>query len=217
LIAASVATAFTNLVLDRGRWRIGVFVAPRLALRDFAYGALLAALCVCVADVLIAPRHAVDGGFPWSELWIVYVPAAIQEELVFRAIVFQKARMWNRTIAIAMSALVFASLHTMNGGITPIAILNLFIAGIFLALAYEVGERLWLPIAFHLTWNVVSGPILGYGVSGYATKSTLFVTKRYGYGWLTGGAFGLEGSICATLVELAAVSVLLWCRKRRPV
>ena len=217
LIAASAATAFTNLVLDRGRWRIGVFVGPRLALRDFAIGASLAMFCVFVADVLVSPQHAVGGGFPWREVWIVYVPAAIQEELVFRGIVFQKARSWNRTIAIAMSAMVFATMHTMNGDITLIAVANLFIAGVLLALAYEVYERLWLPIAFHLAWNVVSGPILGYGVSGYTTASTVFTTKIHGPAWLTGGAFGLEGSIFATAVELAAVSMLLWLRKRRPV
>jgi len=217
LVAASIATAFTNLVLDRGRWRIGVFVAPRLALRDFASGASLAMFCVFVADVLIAPQHAVGGGFPWRELWIVYVPAAIQEELVFRGIVFQKARAWNRTIAIAMSALVFAALHTMNGDITPIAILNLFIAGILLALTYEAYERLWLPIAFHLAWNVVSGPILGYGVSGYTSESTVFITRLHGPIWRSGGEFGLEGSLCATIVELAAVAMLLWLRKRRPI
>ena len=45
------------------------------------------------------------------------------------------------------------------------AILNLILAGILLALAYERFERLWFPIGIHFLWNILSGPILGYGVN----------------------------------------------------
>src|SRR5207248_6674658 len=85
------------------------------------------------------------------------------------------------------------------------------------ALAYEWFERLWFPIGVHLVWNLASGPILGYGVSGYASATTLFVTSGSGRSWLTGGAFGLEGSIWIAMVELIGVAALLWRRKPRPV
>jgi membrane protease YdiL (CAAX protease family) len=221
LLAAGVATAFTNLVIDRGRWRIGLFVAPRLAARDFAIGALFAVCLAGVADVLVLAstglRHLRGTGFPWRELAIVYIPASLHEELVFRGYLFQKIRAWHRSFAIAATAIVFGWLHTINSAVTPIAVINLVIAGVMLALAYEVFERLWLPIGIHFVWNLATGPILGYSVSGYGGEKAVLITSGSGPAWLTGGAFGLEGSIWAGIVELAGVAVLLWARKRRPV
>lgn len=221
LIAAAAATAFTNLVMDRGRWRIGIFVAPHLALRDFAFGAAFAIVLVACGDLLVIAstslRHVRGAGFPWRELLIVYVPASVHEELVFRGYLFQKARAWHRTVAIAFFALTFGALHVMNGHITPVALANLIIAGVMLALAYELYERLWFPIGLHLAWNVFTGPILGYGVSGFASEKTLFLTSGSGPDWLTGGAFGFEGSVWIAVVELTGVAVLLWRRKLRPV
>jgi membrane protease YdiL (CAAX protease family) len=221
LVAASAATAFTNLVIDKGRWRIGLFVRPVLAAREFLLGASLAVCCIGVTDVLIvsttALQHVKGAGFPWRELFIVYIPASVHEELLFRGYLFQKLRAWNRRFAIASSAIVFGALHTINGGITPVALVNLIIAGVLLALAYELFERLWLPIGIHVAWNLLAGPILGYSVSGYNSGKTLLVTVGSGPSWLTGGSFGIEGSVWIGLVELAGVAALLWARKRRTV
>jgi CAAX protease family protein len=221
LIAAAAATAFTNLIIDKGRWRIGLFVPPLLAVREFLLGALLSVCCIGVTDLLILSttslHHVAGNGFPWRELFIVYIPASLHEELVFRGYLFQKLRAWNRPFAIASSAIVFGALHTINGGITSIAIVNLIIAGILLALAYELFERLWLPMGIHLAWNLLTGPILGYSVSGYSSEKTLLITAGSGPDWLTGGSFGIEGSVWIGLVELAGVAALLWARKRRPV
>jgi membrane protease YdiL (CAAX protease family) len=221
LVAAATATAFTNLIVDKGRWRIGLFVPPLLAVREFLLGASLAVCCIGVTDWLIfsttSLHHVAGTGFPWRELFIVYLPASVHEELVFRGYLFQKIRAWNRRFAIASSAIVFGTLHTINGGITPIAIVNLIIAGVLLALAYELFERLWLPIGIHVTWNLLTGPILGYSVSGFSSEKTLLVTLGSGPDWLTGGSFGIEGSVWTGLVELAGVAALLWARKRRTV
>ena len=216
-IAACTATVFTNLVMDRGTWPIGLLVSPRFALPEFVAGAAIGVACIVAIDALIHLPHMAGSGFPTRELFIVYIPAALHEELVFRGYLFQKTRAWNREVAIAASGLVFGGLHLMNGGVTAVAVANIVIGGVMLALAYELYERLWLPIGLHLAWNVTSGPILGYGVSGFATESTVFVTVPRGPEWLSGGRFGIEGSVWATLVELIVVALLLWRQKRRPV
>jgi membrane protease YdiL (CAAX protease family) len=77
-----------------------------------------------------------------------------------------------------------------------------------LGLAYELGRRLWFPIGLHLMWNLASGPILGYEVSGNVSARTLWRTIGTGPVTLTGGGFGLEGSVWATVVEAAAVVIL---------
>jgi membrane protease YdiL (CAAX protease family) len=209
LISAICATAFTIRILERGRWPLGVFVPLRLATRDFVYGALFASVLVLIANLLVVVfsnvRQVAGGGFPVFELVTVFIPAAVHEELLFRGYLFQKTRFWNRAAAIAIMSLVFAAMHGGNQGISVVAIVNLILAGILLALAYERYERLWFPIGIHLTWNILSGPLLGYGVSGYVAKETVFRTIGAGPAWITGGGFGIEGSLWMGLVEVGGI------------
>lgn len=200
-------------VYEQGRWRLGVFVPPAIALRDFALGALFAAVLIGAADVLILAttglHHARGIGFPWRELALVFLPAAVHEELLFRGYIYQKLRTWNRAATIAITSVVFALLHAGNAGVTPLAIVDIVFAGVLLALAYEATGRLWFPIGLHLAWNLASGPILGYDVSGYVARTTVLITRGTGPEWLTGGAFGIEGSVWSVIVELAGIAVIM--------
>jgi hypothetical protein len=220
LVSAAVATGVANALIDRGRWRIGFFVPPSRAIRELTLGLVVAAILIAAIDLgillLSDLRHVRDGGFPWRELWVVFVPAAIQEEFVFRGYVFQRVRAWNRGVAIAGSALVFGLLHAGNSGITPVAIASIVVAGVLLALAYERYERLWFPIGIHIAWNVVSGPILGYDVSGYIPSHEVFRTTGGGNVLVTGGTFGIEGSVVSIIIEAFAVALLLRLNRMRP-
>lgn len=212
LISAVCATAFTVRIIERGRWRVGIVVPPRFAARDFLIGTAFASVLILIADGLVMAssnlRQVHSGGFPAFELLTVFIPAAVHEELAFRGYLFQKMRLWNRPAAIGITSCVFALLHSNNRGISALAIVNLVLAGVLLALAYERYERLWFPIGIHLAWNVLSGPILGYDVSGYAAKATLFRTVGAGPAWVTGGAFGIEGSIWMAVVEVGGIVYL---------
>ncbi|HEV8434059.1 MAG TPA: CPBP family intramembrane glutamic endopeptidase [Thermoanaerobaculia bacterium] len=220
LLSAALATVVANAVVDRGKWHIGFFVAPRLAAKELLLGIGFAALLIAGIDLCILLlsdlRHVRAGGFPWRELWIVFIPAAVQEELVFRGYVFQRVRAWNRGIAIAGSSLVFGFLHAGNSGSTPVAIASIVVAGVMLALAYERYERLWFPIGLHLAWNVLSGPILGYDVSGYIPSHEVFRTIGGGNVLVTGGTFGIEGSVVSVVIEAFAVALLIRLNRMRP-
>lgn len=213
LIAIAVATLVTVAIYERGGWKLGIFVSPPVALRDFAIGVLFATILVLIADGLViattSMRHARGTGFPWIELGLVFAPAVFHEELLFRGYVYQKLRTWSRGGAIAITSIVFALLHGGNSGVTGVAMANILLAGVLLALAYEATERLWLPIGIHLAWNVISGPILGYDVSGYVAARTVFITRGAGPAWLTGGGFGIEGSVWAVVVELLGIAIMI--------
>ena len=217
LVAATVATLATVAIIEGGRWNIGVVVPAQYAARDFAIGIVFAAILIGIADLIVlattSMRHTRGSGFPFAELWIVYVPAAIHEEVLFRGYLFQKIRRWSRPAAIGISSVIFAALHGSNSGINTIAIVNLLLAGVFLCLAYERYERLWLPIGIHLGWNLASGPILGYGVSGFAPEASVLRIAGGGPSWLTGGAFGIEGSVTATAVEGIGIAILFLTRE----
>ena len=212
LISVSVATAATVAIWDRGRWRLGLFVPPRLAVPEFlfgtTFGVLLISMCAALVVLSTSVWHERGSGFPWREALIVYLPAAVHEELLFRGYGFQKLHGWHRGFALFFVALVFAALHMGNVAVSWIGLMNIFLGGLLLGLAYERYGRLWFPIGLHLAWNVMSGPILGHEVSGYDSMATVLAERGHGPGWLTGGEFGIEGSVWMTATELVGIALL---------
>jgi membrane protease YdiL (CAAX protease family) len=213
LIAVTVATTLAVAFLERGRWNLGLFVPPRLAAREFAfgcaYGAALIGLCALLVVVTTEVRHGRGSGFPWGELALVFAPAVLHEELLFRGYAFQKLVRGNRAFAVFFVALVFAGLHANNSAVTSLALLNIFLGGVLLGLAYLRYERLWFPIGLHLAWNLMTGPVLGHEVSGYEDFRSLLVESGHGPWWLSGGEFGIEGSVLMTAVELLAIANMI--------
>lgn len=213
LIAAAVATAGAVGLWDRGRWQLGIAAPPRTIVIESAAGLLLAVFVVGLADLLIVGltglRHSAGTGFPLEEFFLVFLPAAVHEELLFRGYPFQRLWRWHRGAAVVAMSLLFAMLHAWNNAVTLLALVNIFLGGVLLSLAYALFERLWFPTALHLGWNVMSGPVLGYEVSGYRPEATLLQLSGAGPEILTGGAFGIEGSVVTTAVEIAAIAALL--------
>jgi membrane protease YdiL (CAAX protease family) len=212
LISVTVATGFTVAIWEHGHWPLGLFVPPRIALRELAlgiaWGVVLIGSCALLIVLSTDIRHQPGRGFPWLELIVVFAPAALHEELLFRGYPFQKLLRWNRAVAYLFVAFVFAALHAGNTAVTLLGLTNVFLGGILLGVAYELYHRLWVPIGLHLAWNLMSGPILGHEVSGYTGEATVFVERGSGVWWLTGGSFGIEGSVWMTAVELAAIGIL---------
>jgi membrane protease YdiL (CAAX protease family) len=222
LIGAVAASAAAIRISEQGNWNLGLRVGPAIAAKELAKGVVIATVLLAAADLLIiltsSLRHTRNDGFPWRELVVVFIPAAINEELVFRGYIYQKLRQLHRWFAILFTSFLFAALHGGNAGITWLALANIFVAGLLLAAAYERYERLWCPIGLHLAWNLISGPIAGYNVSGFAAKSTLFRTVGGGSPMITGGVFGIEGSVWTLLVMSAGSAWLMrsnMMRRRR--
>jgi membrane protease YdiL (CAAX protease family) len=211
LASVVVATVVTVAIVERGKWDVGL--APRYAIPELArgmlFGAALIATCALLIVLTTDVRHEPGRGFPWLELMTVFIPASVHEELLFRGYAFQKLLGWNRIVALALGALVFAALHAGNHAVTELALFNIFLGGILLGLAYERYRRLWFPIGLHLAWNVMSGPILGHEVSGFTSMASVLIEIDRGADWLTGGAFGIEGSVWMTAAEAAGIA-LLW-------
>ena len=212
LIAVVMATGVTIRICDRGRWDLGLRTSPGNAIRELLLGMVLAVILIGFCSILIVLstdlRHTLRGGFAAGELLTLFAPAVVHEELLFRGYAYQKLRRWNRPFAIAFSSIVFALLHARNAGVSPVGITNIVIAGVLLALAYERFRRLWFPIGIHFAWNVMSGPILGYPVSGYAPMQSILGVAGSGPPLVTGGRFGIEGSVWMTVLTVTGALVL---------
>ncbi len=213
LASVCAATFGTVAIMEQGVWRLGFFVSVRLAAPEVLLGCAFAVILIGAADGLVllttSLRHVPGNGLPWVELAAVYLPAVFHEELLFRGYPFQRIWRKHRLGAVLFSSFIFAALHAGNNAFSPLAMANIFLAGILLALAYARYERLWFPIGIHLGWNLLSGPVLGYNVSGYVSGASLLRTAGSGTSWLTGGSFGIEGSVWIIIVELAGIALLL--------
>lgn len=145
---------------------------------------------------------------------IIMVMVAVSEEVVFRGYILNNLmQSVNKWVALGISAALFALLHAGNPAITSLALLNIFLSGLVMGVNYVYTKNLWFAIMFHFSWNFFLGPILGYEVSGLPLNSLL---QQYieGPDWITGGQFGLEGSVLDGIFSIIAFVLLLLAYER---
>ena len=122
----------------------------------------------------------------------------------------------NLPLAIAISSSLFGILHLGNAGVTFLSVLNIILDGVLAGLLFIYTDSIWLVVAQHGTWNYVQGNLLGFQVSGTGADASIFsFTMGSGPDWLTGGAFGAEGSIITTLVLLVSLVIVYRLGERR--
>ena len=137
--------------------------------------------------------------------------SSIFEETLMRGIIFRiTEEKLGSYFALIITAVLFGAMHLANPNSSLIAAIGLAIqAGLLLASAYIYSRNLWFPIAIHFAWNFTQSAIFGANVSGNTISKTLITSKIEGAEWFTGGQFGPEGSIQATVFCLIATIILL--------
>jgi len=137
---------------------------------------------------------------------------AFEEELVFRGYMLNNLlESLPRWTALGITSVIFMLMHLGNLHISPFAIVNLLAGGFLLGLNYMYTRNIWFSVFFHFSWNFFQGSILGYEVSGLPFQG-LWPMEKNGPDWLTGGAFGFEGSVVATV--LLVMAILLTARRK---
>jgi uncharacterized protein len=144
----------------------------------------------------------------------VFFFGAFMEEFLVRGYILKNLMdATNSYVALFASSLIFALLHLMNPHMAAIPLMNLVLAGVLLGIYPMHRKNLWFSVALHWSWNFFQGPIFGLQVSGIVLPSLLSV-EVVGPSWLSGGKFGFEGSVVATVVTLVASIGIDWrCRK----
>jgi membrane protease YdiL (CAAX protease family) len=146
---------------------------------------------------------------------VMMMLVALGEEMVFRGYILRNLlQSMNKWVALVITALLFVMAHAGNPGMTAIAVINLLLGGLLLGINYIYTRNLWYALLFHFSWNFFQGPVLGYEVSGINLQSVLEPELK-GPSWLTGGRFGFEGSIAATMVFIPALLILFLVYERR--
>ncbi|ARJ50974.1 CPBP family intramembrane glutamic endopeptidase [Staphylococcus lutrae] len=147
--------------------------------------------------------------------FIFFLFQGMYEELLFRLYLmphFSKA--WGHTFALITTSLLFMLLHGLNSSVNPLAFLNLFIFGMVFGLIYYRTGSAWLIGAGHSLWNFVLGPVLGSHVSGAVIDNTILLSTPTPHHFLlSGGMYGMEGSVLTTIVGLAVILYFLFSPK----
>lgn len=144
---------------------------------------------------------------------------ATSEEVVIRGFLFQ----WSGLqlppgAAILVPVVAFAALHlAVPGALAPLPILNLLLFGVFAAIVALADRGLWMIAGIHTGWNWAQGNVMGMSAGGRLKDHTIlaFGPVHGRPSAISGGDFGLQATVGATLVLAIATVVALRVLKAR--
>lgn len=213
-----VGVRSARLTWEELRWR-GTGAPLRSAGLGFLLGGAASGLAMALAVPFGAAWTRDAGGlFAWlgaAAGWLgVLLPAAFWEELALRGVpLVLLAGAIGRVPASVLTAVAFGALHANNPGATTLGVVNTGVAGLFLAAAFWAPGGIWTATAAHLGWNAVIAT-LDAPVSGIPFAMPFLEYETGRPEWLTGGSFGPEGGLLATLTIVGATAAALrWTRK----
>ena len=140
---------------------------------------------------------------------LLFLVQSAFEELICRSFLLPTvAYRFNIITGLIVSSIFFGLMHWSNDHVSVLSIINLVLAGFFLGIIYLRYRSIWAAIGLHAGWNFIQGSFFGFEVSGVDVYSVID-TQETGPDILTGGPFGFEGSILATVIMITTMT-LIW-------
>ncbi|ADL01917.1 CPBP family intramembrane glutamic endopeptidase [Brevundimonas subvibrioides] len=195
--------------------------------RGFGLGLAYLATVVCIIWATGAYRVEASGIFqaglsaavltPLVVLLFGFIVQGSTEEIVFRGwLMGIIASRHGLVIALTVSSLLFGLAHAGNIDPSPelaLALVNIALFGLFIGLYAAREGSIWGVCGWHAAWNWLLGTGFGLEVSGEVVNVTPSIVDLQAVDgaawWLTGGAFGPEGSVVVTAVLLISAVVLV--------
>jgi membrane protease YdiL (CAAX protease family) len=155
------------------------------------------------------------GLFPTTVSLLILIAGAIQEELIFRGLLFRKLeRSFGSWIALVVSAILFGIIHLASPNATLVSALAIMVtSGVLIAATYILTRSLWWAMGIHLGWNFFEGPVFGTQLSGHDLPGFFSSVTTGPIAW-AGGSFGPEAGLASILI-VGAVGVFLCFRAAR--
>ena len=149
-------------------------------------------------------------------LFLVFIfIQASTEEIICRGFAYQRLkRTYGTVVAVIGSSLIFSLAHIMNPGVTPLALLDIFLTGVLYALMVRYCDSIWMAMGAHTAWNLTQNILFGLPNSGMASSYSFFgLAGQTTNGFAYDTAFGVEGTIFAVAVNaLCALALFIWGR-----
>ena len=214
---------WTRKVEKRPIRTLGFYKENFLSALFKGYGLGLSLFILALAGLVVLGQYQFDSIHlnPYSLIFVIFtIPFWIlqgtAEEVVARAwLLPQLASRTNLKLAVLISSLFFTLLHMGNSGLTPLSLVNLFLFGVAMALYLLKTDTVWGVAGIHGAWNFAQGNLFGILVSGQPSGTSLMTFLPQGnQGWLSGGSFGIEGSIMTSLALLLLIVYLAYQLKK---
>ena len=222
VIPAAIALLFCRFVEGRSLYSMGLVKdkAPVKYLIGIGAGAAAfsAALFVVVlsGSASFAGMGTIANPLMYAVICIGWIIQGAEEEIVCRGWLMSslsaKLPMW---AAVLISASFFSVMHLFNGGFSLLAALNILLIGVIFSLVTIRANSLIPACAMHSVWNWIQGNFYGLPVSGMNTGSSVFRFELGANELWTGGVFGVESGLGATIVCVAVIALLVFVPVRK--
>jgi membrane protease YdiL (CAAX protease family) len=147
-----------------------------------------------------------------ARLGVGLAVAALAEEVLFRGYPLARlAQPVGRIGASVVLAALFAAAHLANPQVSPLGLANIGLASLVLSAAFFTPGGLPAAWGLHLGWNAGLGLGADAPVSGIALELPMLEYRTGGPSWVTGGGFGPEGGVAASVAMGLA---LIWLGRR---
>lgn len=146
-----------------------------------------------------------------------FIVQGASEEMLFRGwqfpVIGARYKPW---IGILVSSIIFALLHGVSSGINIVIVINIILFSVFLSLYYLLEGSIWGVCGWHAAWNWIPSNIFGLEVTGItAFTKPVFDLKVTGSHILSGGKFGPEGGMLATIVLVTGIVIIVFLANRK--
>ncbi|NQK58202.1 CPBP family intramembrane metalloprotease [Streptococcus suis] len=215
----SLAIILWARFVEKSPW-LGLGIRKKGAFKDFILGWGIGAAMLITCVLLMWGFGAIQvTSFQFSanlvgEFLILVLAWSIQgttEELLTRGWMFSSlAAKHNIPVGILVSSLFFTFLHLGNDGISLIPLLDLTLFAILACLVMLKTDNLWVIGGLHAAWNCFQGNVFAFPVSGTQAGQAFIAVETSGPDWLSGGAFGVEGSIISLLIQAGIITWLAY-------
>ncbi|HFI0176691.1 TPA: lysostaphin resistance A-like protein [Streptococcus suis] len=221
-----LAFAFISLTIilwarfvEKSPW-LGLGMTKKGAFKDFilgwGIGAAMLITCVLLMWGLGAIRISSVQFSPqlFGEFLVLVLAWSVQgttEELLTRGWMFSSlSAKYNIPVGALVSSLFFTFLHLGNDGISLIPLLDLTLFAILACLVMLKTGNLWIISGIHAAWNCFQGNVFAFPVSGSQAGQAFIAVNTSGPDWLSGGIFGVEGSIISLIVQGFMIAWLIY-------
>lgn len=223
IVPAAVTIVFCRFIEKRSFESMGL--KKEKFLPNYAIGLAIgfAAYSATLGVTILAGAANYEGGAfsnptVYFLICIGWIIQGAEEEIIFRGYLMSslstKIPLW---AAVLISSASFGIMHIFNAGFTILAWVNITLVGIMLALVAIRFDSLIPSCAIHSVWNWAQGNFYGMPVSGNQSgPSVMKFSLPEGMELWTGGKFGIEAGLGATIVvTVICVALLLIPQKRK--
>jgi uncharacterized protein len=188
-------------------WRPGWSREAGLGLATGWTIALVCVLPMTVVGGIVISFSTQRSAWGWLLADLVFFAlTALAEEIAFRGYGFQSFVHAVGPLGATLGyALVYAIVRELTPGASHASFAVALALSCLLSAAYLRTRALWVSWGINFGWKASQALVFGLAVSGVSSNSPVVEGDPMGPFWLTGGAYGLDGSWLAFFVLLAAL------------